>query len=553
MKPLLSCLLVPLVVLSLAACSTYSKAKRTPLSYVPSSPSGEIISETLKKRREAPQVRIGGYLDAAEQAASVLKKEPGNSVALTDYNFAVSRIVEEVNDAGLELTRGAIRCPGAGGEWIFSVKTPERLGDQTFADFRVVPADRYEFKGRLVKDRSVKPGLGAPVVVSNRGFDPVKIDPFAQGRYSYYGMTVVMDFEGRHCVTRIIDPLVTEEVTVAGQLFPLAADFTAPIGLALAELKPRKQELKRLFKPEEFRDSTRLARLQPYESQKIPLLLIHGLGDSQATWSPMVEALRSDPVIRKNYQIWFYSYSTGYPFPLTAAILRQQLQAIKKRYPDHKEMVVVGHSMGGNIARTLITDSGMKIWDSLFDEPPESVVMPNETGRLLKEALIFKPQPDVERVIFCSASLGGSNLATGFLGNLGAKLVGTPKDIKSESHEFVSLAKPREDGKKIKQIPNSINLLDPKNRFITTLNSIPVSPGIPYHSIMGDRGKGGNLNYTKPQSTDGIVPYWSSHIDGAQSEIIIPSHHWSNQHPAAIAEVRRILKLHLQTLSKPSL
>lgn len=551
MKSPLFYLLVPLIVISLAGCSTYSKAKRTPLSYEPVSPSGQIIAATLKKTRETPQLRIGGYLDAAEKAAAVLKNEPQNSLALADYNFAVSRIVEEVNDAGLELTRGAIRCPGAEGDWLFAVKTPERLGDQTFADFRVVPADRYEFKGRLVKDRSIKAGLGAPVVVSNRGFDPVKVDPFAQGRYSYYGMTVVMDFEGRHCVTRIIDPLVTEEVTVAGQQFPLAADFTAPIGLALAELKPRKQELKRLFKPEEFRDSTRLARLQPYESQKIPLLLIHGLGDSQATWSPMVEALRSDPIIRKNYQIWFYSYSTGYPFPLTAAILRQQLQAIKKRYPDHKEMVVVGHSMGGNIARTLITDSGMKIWNSLFDEPPESVVMPNDTGRLLNEALIFKPQPDVERVIFCSASLGGSNLATGFLGNLGAKLVGTPKDIKGESHEFVSMAKPREDGKKVKQIPNSINLLDPKNRFITTINAIPVTPGIPYHSIMGDRGKGGNLNFTKPQSTDGIVPYWSSHIDGAQSEIIVPSHHWSNQHPLAIAEVRRILLLHLESISKP--
>jgi hypothetical protein len=69
--------------------------------------------------------------------------------------------------------------------------------------------------------------------------------------------------------------------------------------------------------------------------------------------------------------------------------------------------------------------------------------------------------------------------------------------------------------------------------------------GVPYHSIIGDRGKGGNLDHTKPESTDGVVPYWSSHIDGAQSEVIVPSGHWSNQHPMAIAEVRRILYLHL--------
>ena len=45
-------------------------------------------------------------------------------------------------------------------------------------------------------------------------------------------------------------------------------------------------------------------------------------------------------------------------------------------------------------------------------------------------------------------------------------------------------------------------------------------------------------------STDGIVPYWSSHLDGAQSELIVPSNHSAHQNPQAIAEVRRILKLH---------
>lgn len=543
-------LLLPLLAISLTACATYSKAKRTSLSYDPVTPSGEIIAETLKKRHDAPQARIGGYLDAAEKAGAALKNDPNNQQSRSDYNFAVSRIVEEVTDSGLDLTRNAICCPGAEGDWIFSVKTPARLGDQTFADFRVVPADRYEFEGRLVKDRSVKEGLGAPVVVSNRGFDPVKLDPYAQGRKSYYGMTVVIDFEGRQCVTRVFDPLVTEEVTVGGNKYPLAADFTAPIGLALAELKPRKQELQRLFNPAEFRESTRLARLQPYEPQKIPLLLIHGLGDSQATWAPMVEALRSDPIIRKNYQIWFFSYPTGYPYPLTAAVLRQQLHEIKKRHPDHKKMVVVGHSMGGMIARTLITDSGQKIWNAIFDTPPSKTPLSDSTSQLLENSLIFKPQPDVARVIFCSASLGGSETATGFFGRLGAKLIGTPEDLKSQSQEFVMLAKPREDGVKLKHFPNSINLLDPKNRFITTINQIPVAVGIPYHSIMGDRGKGGNLNRTKPQSTDGIVPYWSSHIEGAQSELIVPSGHWSNQHPMAIAEVRRILVQHLQSSAR---
>jgi hypothetical protein len=90
-----------------------------------------------------------------------------------------------------------------------------------------------------------------------------------------------------------------------------------------------------------------------------------------------------------------------------------------------------------------------------------------------------------------------------------------------------------------------VDALDPENRFLLTINALPLAPGIPYHSIIGDRGKGGNLNHVKPVSTDGIVPYWSSHLDGAQSELIVPSDHWSNQNPQAIAEVNRILKQHL--------
>ena len=58
---------------------------------------------------------------------------------------------------------------------------------------------------------------------------------------------------------------------------------------------------------------------------------------------------------------------------------------------------------------------------------------------------------------------------------------------------------------------------------------------------MGDRGKGGNKDRTKPVSTDSFVPYWSSHLDGAQSELIVPSRHSAHQNEKAIEEVRRIL------------
>ena len=70
------------------------------------------------------------------------------------------------------------------------------------------------------------------------------------------------------------------------------------------------------------------------------------------------------------------------------------------------------------------------------------------------------------------------------------------------------------------------------------MNTIPMAPGVPYNAIIGDRGRGDS-----PNSSDGVVPYWSSHLDGTESEHIVPSGHGAHQNPEAIEEVRRILTL----------
>jgi len=95
---------------------------------------------------------------------------------------------------------------------------------------------------------------------------------------------------------------------------------------------------------------------------------------------------------------------------------------------------------------------------------------------------------------------------------------------------------------KLKGFPNSVDTLAPNNRFVLAINKVPITPGIPYHTIVGDRGRGDT-----PKSSDGVVPYWSSHLDGARSEFIAPCNHSSPLNPQAIAEVHRILKLNAQS------
>ena len=487
-------------------------------------------------------MQIGRYLDAGAAAAAVMEKNPGDAHARSDYNFAVARVFEVVNEAALDPEKTALVCPGANHPWNLSVKAATRT-KYNLSDFKLLPADRYRFKGRLVVDQATKPGVGAPLIAVSK-IDLTKIDSFAQGRHAYYGVTGIVDFKGRKAVGSIVDPLDVETVTMDGRTYPLAGDFNAPIALALAELKPRRRELGRLFKPEEYAGEVRLARLQPYDPKKIPILCIHGLGDSHATWAPMIASLRADPVIRANYQIWFFSYASGYPYPVSAAMLRAKMEAINARYPDHKDIVVIGHSMGGMISRTLLTDSGMTLWKAIYDKPPAQMPFSAETRKTLTDALIFKPRTEIDRVIFASPSHRGADMATNVFGRIGSKLIGAPGNILNGDFDALVMAKPNSTGSQIEKMPNSIDFLNPENRFVKTLDTLPLVKGVPYHSILGDRGKGGNLNHNKPQSSDGIVPYWSSHLDGAESEIIIPSGHWTNHHPQGIAEVRRILHLH---------
>jgi len=259
----------------------------------------------------------------------------------------------------------------------------------------------------------------------------------------------------------------------------------------------------------------------------------------------MINTLRGDPEIRKNYQFWFYSYPSGYPYPHSAAILRRELDAIGRRYPLKHKMVLIGHSMGGCISRLMITDTGDKLWMEVFKKRPEDVPLSPESRALLTEALFFKPRREVGRVIFVSAPLKGSELASGWIGRLGTRLVKSPANLVKVGAEALKTISFGEGELRLKQIPDSVDTLAPNNRFVRAINTIPIAPGIPYHTILGDRGKGNS-----PNSSDGVVPYWSSHMEGAVSEKVVPSSHSAHQNPAAIAEVRRILLLH-RGLSKP--
>jgi pimeloyl-ACP methyl ester carboxylesterase len=267
---------------------------------------------------------------------------------------------------------------------------------------------------------------------------------------------------------------------------------------------------------------------------------VHGLQATPVTWVPMVNALWAEPILRRDYQVWVFNYPSGYPIPYAAMLLRRELKALDKTFPHHRPMVLVGHSMGGMLCRLMISDShGDKFWRDFFGKPPAETKVSRESMALLKEALIFKPRRDVSRVIFISTPHRGSVIAQGPIGRIASSLIHKPMEFLKLGPEIMqaSIVQQEPGMLKLKRMPNSIDTLAPNDPFVKFMNTLPLNRSVPYHSIMGDRGRGDT-----PNSSDGVVPYWSSHVAGTESEKIVPSDHGANQSPQGIAEVIRILK-----------
>lgn len=529
---------------TLASCATYSKVNEKRPQYhsiaetvgVPANAQAEII-RGMQRGRHEPLAALGGFIAAAESASRQLRNNPRDEAARRDYNFAVGRIVETIRDAKLDPWTQPLRVPRSNGEFFLTHK-PDPRPDWNPALYTLTSADQFDVHGTYVTKRVTRDGIGAPVVAVGRELKKEPRASFSLPRI-FYGVTAIARFEGRRCVLGFEDPLATETTRLDGHTYSLAADFTVPVAVMLASSDPKKLELARLLRPASYAETAYIALLQPYDPNKRVVLVIHGLNDSQATWTPMINTLRGDPVIRRNYQFWFYSYPSGYPYPYSAAILRRELDAVQKKYPLRKPIVVIGHSMGGCIGRLLITDTGLKLWLALFKMPPEQVPLSPASKKLFTEALIFRHRPEVGRVIFISSPLQGSNLATNWIGRISSSLIRSPLALLTAGLDGLKATTYQSGDLKLKRIPNGVDTMAPNNRFVKAINTIPITSGIPYHTIMGDRGKG-----DAPNSSDGVVSYWSSHMAGAQSELVVPSNHSAHQNPRAIEEVLRILTQH---------
>ena len=540
-----SCGLVVNVLLlaGLCGCASHLATVKTKPARLPAGLRAEESLEPATRylsvaEHEQPFAALGHDLLAAKISYGVLQRHPKNESARSIYNFTVARVVHDVDRTGAEPWRHPISVSTEQGGYTLVSPTPVDA-EHDPSRYDLFPTDALEIGGKFFKTYTTVNGIGAPIAVVGRTESPHFRQQY-KFRRVYAPVTSIVRFSGRQARLEFIDPLKTERITLNKQVFPLAADFDAPTALLIARERPERLGLSRVINPAAYANTAMLCRLQQFDPAKTPVIFVHGLQETGANWAPMIDSLRDDPDIREHYQFWFFSYPSGYPYPYTAALLRQDLDGIKRAFPDHKRVVLIGHSMGGMIGRLMITDAGDKIWRDFFATPPAKTPLAKDTRKLLEESLVFDHRPDVERVIFISTPHRGSKLASGWIGRIGAGLVRTPQLFASiyASTKPLLIADPA--ARPLNRMPNSVDTLEPNDRFVEAVNKLPIAPGIPYHSIMGDRGHGDT-----PNSSDGIVPYWSSHLDGARSELIVNSDHGAQYNPQAIREVERILKLNL--------
>lgn len=528
------------VALLLAGCATVPE--KTPPSKVAAVIQAGKDLQQGRDRRYSIEERAGFYLAAAEGTESfALSGQPARGREIFDNATAeFARLWRSAGDG--RLWNRSLTVPGPFASYrvrLAPVKTGSEWAADEFDEFLLA----RDVKQRPLRKRITEPGVGGTLVgvrIPEAGRSTR--DPLL-GRFGYRApVTATLDFRmtdgttTRGATLSLRDPERAARVRLGGADAPLAGDFTAP----LASFPHRSELILGLLGmvlAERFSAESGLFMLEPYHADRVPVILVHGLLSTPQMWLNTINEIEGDPELRGRVQFWVFWYPTGTPISFNALKLHEGLAAAQRRYGLSQGVVLIGHSMGGLLSRLQVTDSGRAIWNQTFKDRADELFQRLASDNLLKRALIVRPNAVVKREIFICVPHRGSQMAIGSIGNLGRKLISLPASFLFSVEKRIGVPLEILFGKGSKP-PTSIDGLSPHSPLLTALDKLPIQA--PYHSIIGDRGRGDT-----PNSSDGTVPYWSSHLVSAQSERIVPGPHGSYELPETIDELRRILKLHL--------
>lgn len=362
----------------------------------------------------------------------------------------------------------------------------------------------------------------------------------------------ISDPSAPHFVLELYDPLDRQSIDVGNRSVPLEADLSTPLAYFLNQPQFQDADISTagLLHPGEAKKLQGLYMLEPFDSKKMPVVMVHGLWSSPITWMEMYNDLRSDPQVREHYQFWFYLYPTGQPFWVSATQMREDLAMMRRECdptrqdPALDEIVLVGHSMGGLIAKLQTVESADAFWNTMSDRPFAELKADPDTVRALATTYFFRPNPSVRRVVTLGTPHRGSPFSNDVTRWAGNKLISLPhkmmdgrNQLLAQNHHFFRANAPIE-------VTTSIDSLSPSAPLLSTLLAATPGPWITYHNVVGREPNPGWSKYLVGDG-DGVVALTSARLDNLpqlESQIIVPTDHSNvHRHPQSILEVRRVL------------
>ena len=464
------------------------------------------------------------------------------------YNRALTRALAADDGLQVNVRGGVFTLPFGSLTINFDPETMQWAGRRITG---FVSAAELRVKG--LQNRFREPGLGAPLagelapVRDERGLRIASVYKVPVTALLRLDMSPAAIASGRFIGTLDLFPGNAERMVEIGeQSVPLEIEPSAALAYGLSNADIWKSEIGGFLRGDYFANlPTQLVGLEPYRPGRIPVVLVHGTASSAGRWGDMINDLQNDPAIRDRFQFWLFTYSTGNPIAISAMQLRDQIEAAvnvvdpMRRDPALRNIVLVGHSQGGLLSKTIVVDAGSALFDQVSSRPLEELTLSAESRQTVRRALFVTPMPDVRRVIFIATPHRGSFVAGHSIAHWIGRLVTLPLSVTQIVGEALlgNQDALRLDPERVRL--GSVYGMTPGSPFITGLSSLRVAPSVKAHSIIAVNGDG-------PVATgdDGVVEYSSAHIDEAESELVVRSGHSVQSNPRAVAEVRRILMLH---------